>query len=76
VSEASDTTAVVESQAQAAGRRDHVSRLAGVGIDARAAEGTGQLDLRNWEDAYFRDGHFDQHGLASATPRCVKTSAP
>jgi hypothetical protein len=25
-----------------------------------AAEGIGQLELRNWADAYLREGHFDQ----------------
>jgi MEDS: MEthanogen/methylotroph, DcmR Sensory domain len=25
-----------------------------------AAEQSGQFELRNWADAYLRDGHFDQ----------------
>jgi hypothetical protein len=41
-------------------RADHRQRLASVGIDLDAAETSGQFELRNWEDAYLRDGHFDQ----------------
>jgi len=29
-------------------------------IDVEAAEKSGQFELRNWADAYLRDGHFDQ----------------
>ena len=35
-------------------------RLASAGIDVDAAEKSGQFELRNWADAYLRDGHFDQ----------------
>ena len=41
-------------------RVEHVLRLASVGIDVEAAEKSGQFELRNWADAYLRDGHFDQ----------------
>src|SRR5439155_15034318 len=41
-------------------RADHRQRLASVGIHVDAAETSGQFELRNWEDAYLRDGHFDQ----------------
>jgi len=41
-------------------RQDHLGRLQSGGIDVAAAEGIGQLELRNWADAYLRDGHFDQ----------------
>jgi hypothetical protein len=29
-------------------------------MDVAAAEQSGQFELRNWADAYLRDGHFDQ----------------
>ena len=29
-------------------------------IDVDAAESKGQLEVRRWDDAYLRDGHFDQ----------------
>jgi MEDS: MEthanogen/methylotroph, DcmR Sensory domain len=41
-------------------REEHLRRLASVGIDVEAAEKHGQFELRNWADAYLREGHFDQ----------------
>jgi len=41
-------------------REEHRMRLASAGIDVDAAEKSGQFELRNWADAYLRDGHFDQ----------------
>ena len=41
-------------------RSDHFRRLQQAGIDAEAAEKRGQLVVKRWEDAYLRDGHFDQ----------------
>jgi len=41
-------------------RERHLQRLASAGIDVAAAEQSGQFELRNWADAYLRDGHFDQ----------------
>jgi hypothetical protein len=42
---------------------DHRLRLASAGIDVGTAETSGQFELRNWVDAYLRDGHFDQHRM-------------
>jgi hypothetical protein len=41
-------------------RDDHVRRLESVGIDVGGVEQSGQLELCNWEQAYFPDGRFDQ----------------
>src|SRR5882672_7413388 len=41
-------------------RAEHCLRLASVGIDVGTTEASGQFELRNWADAYLRDGHFDQ----------------
>jgi hypothetical protein len=41
-------------------REDHVKRLRSAGIDVTATEHSGGFELRNWADAYLRDGHFDQ----------------
>ncbi len=41
-------------------RAEHIRRLVVAGIDVEAAEKSGQFELRNWADAYLRDGHFDQ----------------
>ncbi len=41
-------------------RAEHLLQLASAGIDVETAETSGQFELRNWADAYLRDGHFDQ----------------
>jgi len=38
----------------------HRQRLTSAGIDVAAAEHGGQFELRNWNDAYLRDGRFEQ----------------
>ena len=40
-------------------RQDHLRRLAAVGIDAPAAEQSGQLEVRINADVYLPDGRFD-----------------
>jgi hypothetical protein len=40
--------------------RDHLQRLAGIGIDSTAAQRSGQFDLRSSTDTYLQDGRFDQ----------------
>src|SRR5438105_3537513 len=37
-------------------RAEHRQRLASAGIDLETAETSGQFELRNWADAYLRDG--------------------
>jgi hypothetical protein len=44
-------------------RTEHRRRLQGVGIAVEECEGAGQLEIRRWEDAYLRDGHFDQNRM-------------
>ncbi len=44
-------------------REEHARRLREAGIDVDAAEQSGQFELRNWGDAYLRDGHFDQERM-------------
>ena len=44
-------------------RADHLARLERVGIAVAAAVDRGQLEVRNWEDAYLRGGHFDQNAM-------------
>ena len=38
----------------------HLGRLQQTGIDTEAALARGQLVVKRWQDAYLRDGHFDQ----------------
>lgn len=44
-------------------RPDHVRRLEEFGIDIAAAQTTGQLEVRGWENAHLRPGYFDQHAM-------------
>src|SRR5436309_15894100 len=44
-------------------RQDHDRRLEHVGIDVVAAQRTRQLEVRSWDQAYLRDGHFDQDAM-------------
>ena len=41
-------------------RPEHRRLLAEAGIGVADAERKGQLEIRRWEDAYLRDGRFDQ----------------
>jgi len=41
-------------------RSEHLRRLKEAGIDVEQAQQKGQLEVRRWEEAYLRDGHFDQ----------------
>ena len=47
-------------------REDHLRRLAAVGIDAATAQKSGQLDLLGNNEAYLRDGRFDQDRMIKA----------
>lgn len=44
-------------------RPEHRRRLQKAGIDVEGAEAKGQLEIRRWEDAYLREGHFDQNRM-------------
>jgi hypothetical protein len=44
-------------------REDHAHRLESGGIDVAAAVRLGQLEVRLWEEAYLRGGHFDQNAM-------------
>jgi hypothetical protein len=44
-------------------RDDYLRRLRAAGIDVGAAQRSGQLELRTWDDAYLRGGHFDQNSM-------------
>src|SRR5262249_45566307 len=44
-------------------RPEHLRRLEEAGIDVAEAERKRQLEVRRWEDAQLRDGHFDQNRM-------------
>jgi MEDS: MEthanogen/methylotroph, DcmR Sensory domain len=47
-------------------RQDHLQRLAGAGIDAAAAQQSGQLDIRINSEVYLPDGRFDPDRMIAA----------
>ena len=54
-------------------RHDHVHRLEEAGIDVTACESSGQLEVRRWEEAYLRQGHFDQHAMLALIQEVLET---
>jgi hypothetical protein len=45
-----------------------------MGIDVEAAERSGQLEIRPWEDAHLRDGRFDQYAMLALLDEAMTTS--
>ena len=54
-------------------RHAHVHRLEEAGIDVTACESSGQLEVRRWEEAYLRQGHFDQHAMLALIQEVLET---
>jgi DcmR-like sensory protein len=44
-------------------RENHLERLRNAGIETDVIQKTGQLEVKRWEDAYLREGHFDQDAM-------------
>jgi MEDS: MEthanogen/methylotroph, DcmR Sensory domain len=51
----------------------HLKRLAESGIDVERAMGTGQLELRRWQDAYLRGDRFDQDAMLALLEEVLKS---
>src|SRR6202049_3012966 len=54
---------------------DHLKRLAEAGIDVGQAMGTGQLELRRWQDAYLRNNRFDQDAMLALLEEVLQSGA-
>jgi hypothetical protein len=57
-------------------RRDHLQRLATIGIDPTAAERSGQLEVRTNTETYLRDGRFDQDRMLEVFEQAASGNAP
>ena len=44
-------------------RAEHLNRLQHEGIDVSRTEGTGQLEVVHWQEAYLKEDRFDQHRM-------------
>jgi MEDS: MEthanogen/methylotroph, DcmR Sensory domain len=53
----------------------HFKRLAEAGIDVAQAMGTGQLELRRWQDAYLRGDRFDQNMMLDLIEEVLQSGA-
>ena len=56
-------------------RQDHLKRLVEAGIDVEQAMGSGQLELRRWQDAYLRDDRFDQDAMLALLEEVLQSGA-
>src|SRR5688572_10294394 len=46
-------------------RGEHLRACSACGIDVALAQGSGQLEVRCWEEAYLKDGYFDGERMIS-----------
>ena len=56
-------------------RDDHLSRLAGHGIDVEAAMAIGQLEVRPWEAGPLQGDRFDRDGWLASFERVLQSGA-
>lgn len=56
-------------------RHAHLRRLAEAGIDVEQTMGSGQLEVRSWQDAYLRGDRFDQDAMLALIEEVLQ-SAP
>ena len=56
-------------------RGEHLKRLAEAGIETEQAIGTGQLELRRWQDAYLRGDRFDQDAMLALLEETFQSGA-
>ena len=54
---------------------EHLKRLAEAGIDVEQATGSGQLELRRWQDAYLRNDRFDQDAMLALIEEVLQSGA-
>src|SRR5450432_483131 len=55
--------------------QDHLERLSGAGIDAAAAQQTGQLELRTNTETYLPEGRFDPDRMIAAFEQLASGNA-
>jgi hypothetical protein len=56
-------------------REEHLKRLTEAGINVQQAMGSGQLEVRRWQDTYLREDHFDQDAMLALIEEVLQTSA-
>jgi hypothetical protein len=53
-------------------RDERRRRIGALGIDVASAEESGQLEIRPWEDAYLRQGRFDQRAMLALIQQVLR----
>jgi hypothetical protein len=56
-------------------QQEHLKRLAEAGINVQRTTGTGQLEVRRWQDAYLREDHFDRDAMLALIEEVLQSSA-
>jgi hypothetical protein len=56
-------------------RPEHLKRLGEAGIDVEGALESGQLEVRLWQDAYLREGRFDQDAMLALIEEQLQSGA-
>jgi hypothetical protein len=56
-------------------REDHLKRLAEAGVSVERAVGSGQLEVRPWQDAYLRGSRFDQDAMLALIEEVLQSGA-
>ena len=56
-------------------REEHLKQLAEAGIDVERAMGTGQLEVRPWQEAYLRGDRFDQDAMLALIEEVLQSGA-
>jgi len=56
-------------------REEHLKRLAKAGINVERAMGSGQLEVRLWQDCQFRGGRFDQDAMLALIEEVLQSGA-
>jgi hypothetical protein len=54
-------------------REEHLRRLESAGVDVAATETKGQFELRDWADAYLREGHFEQERMLALIQQVLES---
>src|SRR5258708_2116265 len=54
-------------------REEHLKRLVETGIDVERAMGSGQLEVRSWQDAYLREDRFDQDAMLALIEEVLRS---
>jgi MEDS: MEthanogen/methylotroph, DcmR Sensory domain len=56
-------------------RDEHLKRLTDAGIDVEHAMGSGQLEVRRWQDAQLRGDRFDQDAMLAFIEETLQSGA-